>query len=362
METEREIFDYIRKGGLSLPPLSFSVLDSNVRLASGIDVDLLLEAQWQNKTCRFAAEVKRYASDREVMGAAVQAQKTAKLTDAQPLVIVPWLSEPQLQALEEERVSGIDLCGNGLIMFPGELLVFRTGKPNKYPLSRTVKRVYKGTSSLVARVFLCKKSFQQVSNIRDEITRRGGTITLSTVSKALKQLEEDLVVEKSKEQIRLLQPDKLLQQLLANYEAPVVTESRRCKITAQKDLQSLLAKINQTSKLRIVLSGVSSATYYAPMGREPIDTYYCTEMPWNELERLGAVIDYNSRFPNVEFQKTNSDLVYFDSQSNSQATLLASRVQSYLELATSDKRGKEIAQDIRKGILAADALSDGTSR
>ena len=76
-----------------------------------------------------------------------------------PMLIVPYLREKQLEQLAEEQPSGIDLSGNGIVCIPGKLLVFRTGKPNKYPDSAPTKYAYRGTTSLVARTFLCRPSF-----------------------------------------------------------------------------------------------------------------------------------------------------------------------------------------------------------
>ena len=59
--------------------------------------------------------------------------------------------------LEREGVSGLDLCGNGVVTVPGEWLVYRTGKPNLYPQSFPIKNVFRGASSLVARVFLLRR-------------------------------------------------------------------------------------------------------------------------------------------------------------------------------------------------------------
>ncbi|MCC6980217.1 MAG: site-specific integrase [Candidatus Melainabacteria bacterium] len=118
------------------------------------------------------------------MQAANNAQFYADCLNIRPLVVVPWLSEDQLLSLEKRRISGVDLCGNGVLVAPG-LSVFRTGTRNKFPASRPLKRVYDGTSALVGRVFLLKPEYNSVSEIREEVLARGGTITLSTVLRAV---------------------------------------------------------------------------------------------------------------------------------------------------------------------------------
>jgi hypothetical protein len=352
MESEADIIDYIRTGKLTLPPLSFGIVSLPFR-AGGLQTVLSLEINWGDKHYTFAGEVRRYSSDRAVTQAASQVRSFALAQGILPLVIVPWLSDEQLLFLEKLGVSGIDLCGNGIIVAPGELLFFRSGQPNKFPTSRLIRRVYEGTTSLVARVFLLKPEYQSVSEILEEITTRGGAITLPTVSKALKQLEEDVVIEKSKKQIRLLQPEKLLDQLKTNYAPPKPQGFLRCKLTISKNksVGSVLRAAANKANVKLVLSGESSVNYYATMAREPIDTFYCTEFTTLNLEELGATMDVFSRFPNVELKKTDSEVIYFDWR-NQDGYYIASPIQTYLELATSEKRAQETAEQIREKILS----------
>ena len=304
MENEKEIFQYIRAGKLSLPPLSFKPLSYPKK--NDIEADMLLETTRQNKQYKFVAEIKRYSSDKTILEAINQARHFAQKLKANPLVIVPWLSDEQLISLEKQEVSGLDLCGNGVITVPGQLFVFRSGQPNKFPTSRLIRRVYEGTSSLVARVFLLKPEYGSVVQILNEITSKGGNITLPTVSKALKQLEEDVIIWRDKNVIKVMQPDKLLDRLKENYQPPRISESMRCKLTIGKNerIGTILSEIANKANIKLVLSGESSVNYYATMAKEPLDSFYCTEFPIAQLKKLGASIDTYSRFPNLELKQT----------------------------------------------------------
>lgn len=353
MESEKDILEYLNSGQLELPPLKFTPKAESIK-RTDIDPDIMLQTDWQGRQFTFVGEVKRYGSDKSVSLAADQAQYYAERLQVNPLVIVPWLSNEQLLSLEQKNVSGVDLCGNGVVVVPGELLVFRTGLPNKFPTSRLIRRVYEGTSSLVARVFLLRPQYSSLAEILDEITARGGSITLPTISKALRQLEEDVVIEKSSKCIRLLQADKLLERLKSNYEPPKERGTVRCKLTIKNQAAScavLFDAAKQTGE-RVVLSGESSANFYATMAKEPIDTLYCTNITATtlQLESWNIEMDVFSRFPNVELKKCDSDIVYFDTR-NTAGYNVASPIQAYLELATSDKRGQEIAEQIRNKIL-----------
>ncbi len=351
MESEREILEYLKSGQLELPPLKFMPKAESFE-RSDIGADVLLETDWQGRQFTFVGEIKRYGSDKSVSQAAEQARFFADRLQVNPLVIVPWLSAEQLLSLEQKNVSGLDLCGNGVIVVPGEVLVFRTGQPNKFPTSRLIRRVYEGTSSLVARVFLLRPQYNSVSDILDEISARGGSITLPTISKALKQLEEDVVIEKSPKRICILQADKLLDRLKSNYEPQKPRGFIRCKLMAKNNasIGATLFDAANEAGVRIVLSGESSANSYATLAKEPIDTFYCTEITSLHLEKWSAEMDIFSRFPNVEIKKSDSDIVYFDMR-NVDGYNVASPIQAYLELANSDKRGQEIAEQIRKKII-----------
>ena len=144
---------------------------------------------------------------------------TAANPDLLPLVIVPYLGPKALERLIAAGVSGLDLCGNGVINVPGQWFVFRTGEKNRFPSSLPIKNIYRGASSIVARVFLLRPNYQSVNEVRDEILKRKGDVSLSTVSKVLKALQEDLIISRNDE-IRLLQPERLLEQLQNSYRRP----------------------------------------------------------------------------------------------------------------------------------------------
>ena len=359
MEAEKDILEAVREGALSLPPLSFMPVKPNRRQINR-DIDMLVEATWEGKRYLFALEAKRYGSDKLVRAAAEQARAAALTTQANPLIVVPWLSDEQLAYLEQREVSGVDLCGNGVVIVPGQLLIVRSGQPNRYPASRLIRRVYEGTSSLVGRVLLLRTVYDSVSEILDEMLSRGERITLPTVSKALKQMEEDLVVERANGRIRLLQADKLLDRLQRDYSGVRASDSVRGKLAARGSATPamLLQQAAEKAKIQLVMSGESSADVYATMGKEPIDTFFCSEVKRLHLEAIG--FDVSSKFPNVELCKTDSPLVYFDMRKEKRGNI-ASPIQAYLEMAGSDKRGKEIAEQIREQILEA-AAQDLKSR
>jgi hypothetical protein len=350
---QKEMINLLQSGKVVLPPLSFRVLKTATKKNSGFDV--LVEASWGGSTARFAVECKALSTPK-AFKAGLNLLKTETLPNGcWPLLFLPFLSEQQLQELEQEQVSGIDLCGNGVVVVPGKFAIFRSGGKNRFSSSAPIKNIYRKNSSMVARVFLSCPGYETVQEVCGEVNRRNILVerwnktpmSLSTVSKSLKALEEDLIIER-KGMIRLLQPDKLLEQLSQNYVAPNINDRIRMKVQAEAEtFRQLLRRQSQELGLPIVAAGISSVGQYAVMQRGDLLTVYCPKLE-TLLERLpGSRTD---RFPNVELIETDDETVYFDAREGTEFRW-ASPVQVYLELMAGDKRDRETAEQVRSLIL-----------
>jgi hypothetical protein len=315
----------------------------------------LVEASWGGSPVRFAVECKALSTPK-AFKAGLNLLKTESLPrGCSPLLFLPYLNEQQLKELEPEQISGIDLCGNGVVVVPGKLAIFRSGGKNRFSSSAPIKNIYRKNSSMVARVFLSCPGYETVQEVCSEVNRRNilverwnkSPMSLSTVSKSLKALEEDLITDR-KETIRLLQPDKLLEKLSQNYAPPNTNDSIRMKVKAEGEtLRQLLRRQSEELGLPIVAAGASSAGQYAVMQRGDLLTVYCPRLEML-LERLSG--SRTDRFPNVELIETDDETAYFDARENAEFWW-ASPVQVYLELMAGDKRDRETAEQVRSLIL-----------
>lgn len=347
LPTAEEIVARLRRGDVAFPPMSLA-WDAAQRK----DVDGVVRMKWGKKAVRFAAECKQLSSAKAVSVAAEQARRSASVTKLAPLVVLPFLDEPALDWLEAEEVSGIDLCGNGVVIVPGEWYVRRTGNPNRFRAEGTIKNVYRGASSVVARLFLARPSFASLQEALDEVTGRGGSVTLATVSKVCKRLEEDLVVERKRDgvtSLRLMQPEKLLDRLAANYSAPNVVTRVSGKLRGMEtaEFRAFLRDWAKKSKNRVAMSGASSVAAYAVMARAGTDEFYCTDVA-GAIRALGDRFQPADRFATIGLVETRNEEVYFDRRED----LTASPVQTFLELAAGDKRDQETADQVRKVIMS----------
>jgi hypothetical protein len=354
--TEKEMLDQLREGKIELPPLSFRFLEDQSDEGGGRRFDAVFEASWQGKIARFVVECKALSTPKAFRDG-LNMLKTSPLPNGSfPMLFLPFLSEKHLQELEREGISGIDLCGNGVVFVPGKFAVSRRGGKNRFPSSAPIKNIYRKNSSMVGRAFLLCTGYETVQEICAQINQRNLLVnrwdrkpmSLSTVSKALKTLEDDLVVTREPS-IRLLQPDKLLEKLYENYEPPTVRQRVRLKISSEESgkVLELVSKQSQMLDLPLVASGTSSVARYAVMQRGDLLSVYCPRLE-GFLELLPG--NQTDRFPNLELVETDDETVYFDARQE-EDFWWASPLQVYLELMTGDKRDQETAERVKSFIL-----------
>lgn len=351
MITEQEALERIAKGSLRLPPLTIALRGQGRPLVGYDGVDAVLGITWQDETYCFGAEYSPRSTPREFQSALDRTLRVNKATDLQPMVLTPFLNEKQLLELADRKISGLDFSSNGVVVVPGQLFVFRSGSPNQFPASETIRNVYRRNSSVVARAFLARPTFESVNSIKAFIQMNGGhaaAISLSTVSKVLKVLEEDLIVSREKGAIRLIQPEKLLDNLTANFIRPSIRRFMVGKSPHEtEDLMRLLSESSLRHQVWLVGTGVGSVSQYAVMARENSLSVYCTDQ-----YRLLTGVEFKetSRFPNLEIIETQDKTVYFDTQ-RYRGFEWASPVQTYLELTAGDQRERDTAGQVKEVIL-----------
>ena len=350
--TEQQIRDSIKN--LEFQPLKITVEGQELKVASGgggAKVDVSLNIGWKNNSEKFVAEILRQATPKQIETGILRLEKYTKAMRSgrakmrfYPLVVAPYLSEDALQRLLEAEISGIDLSGNGVVIVPDKLFVYRAGAKNKFLSSAPIKNVFRGTSSLCARVFFSKPEYKNVGEVLEEVTMRGGRTTFSTVSKVLKTLEEELIIGKG-EKIRLLDAKKLLAELQENYRRPDARRSLRAKCG---DLPLALKRVSENAEAKNVLYVRDDPAKYAVMpSGAPIVKIYA-----QSIDGLFDGVDFTetTRFPNIELLETDDSTAYFDRR-KSAGFYWSSPLQTYLGLASEGKREQETANGMVEGLL-----------
>lgn len=346
------------EGALSLPPLRFSPL--NATAANREDLNrAMIEARWGVSRYRFVVEIKAQSTPMIFQDALNRIRRASFPRSTYPMILMPYLNTNQLENLEKEQVSGVDLCGNGIVIVPRKLLVIRSGQPNRYPNSAPIKNIYRKNSSMVSRAFLAKPQFARISDALEEVNRRNllvqsfdrAPMVMATVSKAIKALEEDLLVSRETGGVRLIQPDKLLDNLLDNYRPDKIESIRRRVNVSSEKLPAVLAKLGRELGLPVAATGLGSVMRYAVMQRGDLLSVYCPQ-PEQLVARLPG--SESERFPNLEVVASEDESVYFDSRLDAKTGFRwACPLQVWLEMMRGDHRDREMAAQVRAEILRA---------
>jgi len=349
------MLEQLRKGEVSLPPLSFRLLREKPGIGKNSRLDALVEASWGNSKAKFAVECKSLSTPKSLQEGINRLKLAPLPRDCNAMLFVPFLSETRLMELEREGISGLDLCGNGVVIAKDRFAVFRSGGKNRFTSSAPIKNIYRRNSSMVGRVFLVRSSYKTVRDVCREINQRNPLVeqdertpmSLSTVSKALRTLEEDLIITRESA-IRLLQPDRLLEKLSENYVPPNIKTQVRLKVSEEKEtVTELLRKASIDLGLPLIGTGKSSVERYAVMQRGGLLSVYCPRLD-GLLEKVeGSSTD---RFPNLELLETEDETVFFDRRGEGDFWW-TSPVQVYLELMAGDKRDRETAEQVRSTIM-----------
>lgn len=341
---ENEVFNKLEKERDLYSPLVITEVNRNDALNHDKDIDGFLKLTYQDKDVQLLIEVKSRTAPKIVeTGITNLLRLTNKLAYSEfvPALLVPYLSEKIIARLKENSMSGLDLNGNYYINTPG-FLAIRLDQKNQYKESAYIKDIYSRNSSIVGRFLLRNNTtYERVSDIYEGINKIGSNITFSTISKVIKGYEEQLIISREKNLIKLIQPDKLLLNLKENYIAPPVQGTLKINLPenrfeAKRLLFDLLGR-------NWIWSGESCAEFYTTTTPPTLFTVFSrgTHSP-------GLLENFSTRFYNyfIYILQPTEEYVFFDSKDNK-----ASKLQTYLELSQLDKREKEIAKDIEKDIL-----------
>lgn len=269
-----------------------------------------------------------------------------------PLLVAPYYDQDKLNRLMQDRMSGIDLCGNGVV-FLGRSFYNRSGEPNRYPERRSIKSVYRGDSSLVPRALMLRNEIDSVSAVLELIQSQGGQVVMSTVSKVLKRLENEGAISRSRDRsVRVVDPRELLDGLTDGYAPPKVKARWTGKCALSQD--ELVDRLSEVFGDDVIKTGMASAASYVVFGGDKALSLY-TRRPINKvLSAIGEETKETTAFPNLKLIQTDEQRVFFDARDN----LVASPIQVWLEMAKGDKRSREAAEPLREKLILREAVSD----
>ncbi len=267
-----------------------------------------------------------------------------------PMIIAPYVSYKESKLLREQEICWIDLSGNMLITIPPVIYIERTGKSNKFPDTSPIKKIYEGTSSLVGRaLLLCPEGFASLYEIADFIKQRNGAITLGTVSKVLKSLEEELIISKRESRISLKKPEILLDRLAEgywNFAKRKRDREYRYELENINELEALLEEF----QIDYVYSGFYAAKR-KNLGMTDQITIFIKSMQEvkSALKRSSIAVTPDEEYGQVTFIESRNSCIWFNRRVRPDN--MVDDLELYLELVNDKPRGPKIARQLKEQIL-----------
>lgn len=341
---ETEMLSRFQVGEVLLSPLVIRSLTRADRTQAG-DAHLEVGLPAESEGFRFVVEVKGRATPQAVHLAITQARAAAAGRAEMPMIQVPFLSSKRLEDLEREGVSGVDLCGNGLVVVPGRLYVLRSGEPNRYRDSRPLNNPYRGRSAMVARMLLIRPRWESLSALAVEVRRAGAALSLPQVSKAVQALAEDLVVSKEAGTITLREPLRLLDELGRAWQPRI-----RARQALRLPAGDWAARLSSAGTIKWALTGGSSANRYTAFSESGPRVIAVSDVKAATTLLNGTPEDVRS-FADIELIQTDEAGFFFGNEIDGHGVRWASRLQAWLELQSGDARQQSAARELRGTLL-----------
>jgi hypothetical protein len=267
------------------------------------------------------------------------------------MVVLPYLDDEKLLAIEESGLTGLDLCGNATITVADAWLLRFTGRPNRFKIEQPLQNPYQGKAALVGRMLLHQAAFETLEQLHAAIARHGGSLSLSLASRALKQMQADVIVgSEGRYRIYLLQPAALLDRLKQSWQqqkpAKLLWRGRVAAPTLAF-LPKLFVNAAHAN-MPTVMTGIGSASRFTSLSME--DTAYLYSEAAEPL-LTGLEAKSGGRFTNLEIYKAPSESVFFDTETDKYGIRWASALQIVLEMQNGDARLQDSSAPLRQQLI-----------
>lgn len=356
--TKEEIIRCLRKAGDQYAPLTIRSLKEKVRLQVGFggdQADAVITFSIQDgPSFEALVEIAPVAGPKNIEGKSRQLfDYISKYADPDviPMIIAPYMRAEQAKILSDRGISWIDLSGNMSVKVSNRIYIERTGKPNRFPDTAPIKKIFQGTSSLVSRALLLKpEGFTSVNEIYDFINSRNANITLSTVSKVLRVLDEELLINRSKSLISVADPEKLLRRLAEGYKNSTERKGRNTYRFSIGDIRQLSPGV--TSDCKDYLACGFYAAQIKGLAVTDKITIFVKDLEQfiRKAEEKLVSITADAEFGNLIITETDDPGAWF-SPDWRMIDSVVDDIELYLEMMVDTPRGPKIAEQLKQRIL-----------
>jgi Fe2+ or Zn2+ uptake regulation protein len=358
--TESEIIQYLQRAGDQYAPLTINRLEEQVLLTVGHRADAIIDFSIQGgPSFEALVEIVSVPTPKNIL------EKSRLLSDyiskinksnTITLIIAPYIGKKQAKMLADTGISWMDISGNMLIRVSNQIYIERTGKRNRFPDTAPIKKIFQGTSSLVSRALLLKpEGFSSLYEVVNFINERNANITMSTVSKVLKSLEEELLINRNKSLISVPDREKLLDRLTESYINYIKRKERKTyRFSVQQPRYASL-------KRNVQKSNYLACGFYATQikGLGVTNEIMICVKNMDQAKKDFDFLEPDAEFGNVKLIENNDVEIWFNSvdieltiASIIKVTIpIIDDIELYLEMMADTPRGPKIAEQIKQRIL-----------
>jgi hypothetical protein len=353
--TENDIIRRLKEDSDRYAPLKIDSIEEQVSLSEGYRADGVVEFSIRDGA-KFKAlvEIAPVSTPKNILDKTMLLNdyiKKVESPDMVPMIIAPYIGAKQSKILADKGISWMDLSGNMSIRIANRIYIERTGKPNRFPDTSPIKKIFQGKSALVSRALLLKpEGFSKLNEIVDFINNRNTNVKISLVSKVLKVLEEELLVTKKKKHIFVTEPEKLLDRLVDGYRNSTERKSRNIYKCTIGDIGQLSGGITGYCKDYLACG------FYAAQ----IKGLAVTEQKSIIVKDIGQFkkiaeeklvsFAFDSEFGNYIVTETTDPGVWFN-PSFRVIDSVVDDIELYLEMMVDTPRGPKIAEQLKQRIL-----------
>lgn len=266
-----------------------------------------------------------------------------------PLVIVPYMGEVGREYCEKEGVSWLDLSGNASIK-EDNLTIYIEGKENKYKRPGRPSNLFAPKSSRVTRFLLINygESFKQ-SEIAD-----GTELGKGYVSKIISGLEEDNLVIRDSEGVKVKDPDLLLDawREVYNFSSQEI-EKGTVPAKSGQDVMKLVKKLFKKQNFEYAATGLAAGWCYTKFADFRTATFY---IPYSVADTVKAELGFQQGQKGANLWLVNpQDNDVLRGRRRLEGVECVHPVQAYLDLISGHpERSREAAEELRKEFLTWD--------
>jgi len=334
----------------------------NISLDDNFNPDMVITLDFTGTMIKLSGEVKTQVTPKVLELMSPWFARIKSVAQQETFVLIcPYLSPRSQQYCLKKNINFVDLCGNILIQIPGKLLIQRLNRPNIYKENQIYRNPFGGASSRVIRVLLqvpgkswTVTEIEKELEIESKRQKRKDLfkLSISSISKTIRALQEDLLIQRRNLKIVVTDPKQLLFIWAKKYKERYKW-TRRSAWTSNNpfgfDIESSIREFNLRFKDLDTLVTASAATnFIAPfVNVDRIDMFILNKERGNILRILKDEQDIGPSF----LFMCPYDVGVFMYSRKIKNFIIASNIQMYLDCYARDGRDAKQADYLLTNII-----------